>query len=348
MAKSKAALPTKEGKSQKGKQRCLTDDQKVAKQIYDSLRNLSLEAIDQRVNASGRTGRQQLLHDLRESRKPESNIKFGALYFRDFRRTFAPDEGMFDALVVLGREHTMPSNALLGAIEASQAACPNKGLLLGFLNTCEKPSKSECSGILREICTWKPRIKKQLEPCLVVLRWMARVKLEKIAPQMLKATNTWIDTVLVECLKAVRHRKEDEKEWARRHSTLLQLVLPAEHLRAVLDASGSMGHLVEDPVLICMLISSICVHIGCFPTRLLGAHWMFSHMSFFLPTFMRRVASVTLAFPPASLFLPSFMRQLHIFFFLAQFHAPCCQRCSVTSISSCCLELTLLVTNLGH
>ena len=171
----------------------------------------------------------------------------------------------------------MPSTALLDAIEASQAARPNQGLLLGFLNTCEKPSKSECSGILRDICTWKPRIKKQLEPCLVVLRWMARVKLEKIAPQMLKATTTWIDTVLVECLKAVRHRKEDEKEWARRHSTLLQLVLPAEHLGAVLDASGSMGHLVEDPVLICMLISSICVHIGCFPTRLLGAHWMFYH-----------------------------------------------------------------------
>ena len=65
--------------------RKLTDDAVVAKKIYDSLKDADHIAIDVRQNEHGRTGREQLLFDLLQSREAGSDIRFGAHYFSEWR-----------------------------------------------------------------------------------------------------------------------------------------------------------------------------------------------------------------------------------------------------------------------
>jgi hypothetical protein len=124
----------------------------------------------------------------------------GAKYYAKIKALYQTEDSPMKLLKVTD-DTLVIGTQLLKAIVSAKAKQPNRQPMLGYLNTADKPNQKELVGILRWGLDLKPSSSaEQLRCCLDLMRYVARLQLDKAFPTEIGIMHSHFDDSLVQAL----------------------------------------------------------------------------------------------------------------------------------------------------
>ena len=247
MAKTSGAAASKARARAAAKERDLSVPAVAAKKIYDSLRHVPSEAVDVVRDSNGRTGREAIEHDIQLVRDKKKKVKFGKIYYQQWRSTFVRENTMWDALAVDEADVTEISATLRKGLTDSMKTVPCRKALVSWCETAAKASKYEASCIFRAALGIRPKQDKGMAQAMQIISFIVRLELSTSMGDLVKCLSPWMETVFSESLKRTRAKKIDEFAWANENLEALSLIMPPDHLKKVLDCGKMWSTVAEEP-----------------------------------------------------------------------------------------------------
>ena len=151
-------------------------DTAVNKQLRDHFSLFDAEAVDVR-RVGGKTFREQLKED--KQKFIEQKQTPGALYYRELREKFSPEDEISKKLIVEDEALEVDETLLKAVIELHKARKSFVQLQGFFESSTRQPNQSEAVGILRVLNVLKLKCKRQWPVCKAGLKFIARVGMHK-------------------------------------------------------------------------------------------------------------------------------------------------------------------------
>jgi hypothetical protein len=128
-------------------------------------------------------------------KKNSDDFKLGAIRWKSIKLQFRSEADINNILQVPDPPEQVPAQ-LLRAVVACKNMHPDRSLLQCFLGDFGIPNKTTMIGLVKLMLSLNPRLQKQLPSCLDFLRYVVRMNLRAVYPELLSVLAQFFDETL--------------------------------------------------------------------------------------------------------------------------------------------------------